>query len=45
MTEKLKEISTNLLKQWNKYTSKQKTLIVSVLCVVVFAYLASCSFR
>ena len=37
MTEKLKEISTNLLKQWNKYTSKQKTLIVSVLCVVVFA--------
>jgi flagellar M-ring protein FliF len=38
MTDRLKQILKQLLDIWNKYTSKQKTLIVSAVCVVVFAF-------
>jgi flagellar M-ring protein FliF len=37
MTERLKKIGKQLLNIWSKYTAKQKTLIVSVFCVVVVA--------
>jgi flagellar M-ring protein FliF len=37
MTERLKSIGKQLLNLWNKYTAKQKTLIVSVVCVVIVA--------
>ena len=38
MAERLKQIPGHLLELWNKYTSKQKTIIISVFCVVVFAF-------
>lgn len=38
MTERFKQVSTNLLKQWNKFTSMQKTLIISVAFVLLFAF-------
>lgn len=37
MTERLKKIGKQLLDMWNNYTAKQKTLIISVVCVVVVA--------
>lgn len=39
MTERLKQIPLQLLKIWNKYTSKQKTIIISVICAVFFAFI------
>ena len=38
MSERLKQITTNLKEQWNKFTSKQKALIVSLAFVLVFAF-------
>jgi flagellar M-ring protein FliF len=38
MPERLKQIPKQLLDLWNKYTSKQKTIIISVICVVIFAF-------
>jgi flagellar M-ring protein FliF len=38
MADRLKQIPKQLLDLWNKYTSKQKTIIVSVFCIVVFAF-------
>ena len=38
MAERLKQLPKQLLDQWNKYTSKQKTIIISVFCVIVFAF-------
>ncbi len=38
MSERLKQLPKQLLDLWNKYTSKQKTIIVSVFCVVIFAF-------
>ncbi len=38
MADRLKQLPKQLLDFWNKYTSKQKTIIVSVFCVVVFAF-------
>ena len=35
MKERVKEIPARLAEFWNKYTSKQKTIIISVLCVVL----------
>lgn len=35
MVEKLKNIPTRLLELWNKYTSKQKTIIISIVAVVI----------
>jgi flagellar M-ring protein FliF len=37
MSEQLKQIPKQLLAFWNKYTSKQKTIIISVACAVFFA--------
>lgn len=37
MVEKLKKIPTRLLELWNKYTSKQKTIIISVVATVFIA--------
>lgn len=46
MQERLKEIPTRIVEFWKKYSSKQKTIIIAVVCVVlvligVAAYLAS----
>ncbi|HEX3075445.1 MAG TPA: flagellar M-ring protein FliF C-terminal domain-containing protein, partial [Lachnospiraceae bacterium] len=46
MVERLKKIPTTLLETWRKFTSKQKTLIISVvmvvfLTIVILAYLLS----
>jgi flagellar M-ring protein FliF len=38
MAERAKAILKRLLDIWNKYTSKQKTLIISAVCIVVFAF-------
>ena len=37
MQDKLKEIPKKFLEFWNKYTSKQKTIIIAVICVVLIA--------
>lgn len=46
MQERLKEIPTRVVEFWKKYSSKQKTIIIAVVCVVlvlvgIAAYLAS----
>lgn len=38
MADKLKELQTKVLEWWNKFTSKQKTIIVGMTAVVVFAF-------
>ncbi len=38
MAERLKKIPKQLLDIWNKYTKKQKTMIVSVACVIILAF-------
>lgn len=35
MTDRIKEIPARFVEFWNKYTSKQKTIIIAVLCVVL----------
>ena len=37
MKERLKQLPKRLLEIWNKYTSKQKTIIISVVSAVVLA--------
>ena len=37
MADKLKEIPAKLLEWWNRYTSKQKTIIISIVAGVVLA--------
>lgn len=37
MRERLQQIPKNFLEFWNKYTSKQKTIIISVICVLILA--------
>lgn len=37
MVERLKKIPTRLLELWNKYTSKQKTIIISVVATIFLA--------
>lgn len=37
MSERLKQIQQNLLGFWNKYTSKQKTIVISVVAGLFFA--------
>ncbi len=39
MADRLKQIPKQLLGIWNKYTSKQKTVIISVFCAVLFAFI------
>lgn len=38
MAEKLKELQAKVLEWWNRFTSKQKTLIVSIVVGVVFLF-------
>ncbi|MDF2510870.1 MAG: hypothetical protein K0S04_736 [Herbinix sp.] len=38
MADRAKQLLTNLTNIWNKYTSKQKTFIISAVCIVVFAF-------
>ena len=44
MVDKLKQIPVQLLKQWNKYTSKQKTIIISVIATVFLALMILVTF-
>ncbi len=37
MREKVKEVPEKFKEFWNKYTSKQKTIVISILCVVLIA--------
>ena len=37
MQERLKEIPTRIVEFWKKYSSKQKTIIIAVICVVLVA--------
>lgn len=38
MVERLKQIPKQLLDIWSKYTSKQKTIIVSTICTIILAF-------
>ncbi len=38
MADKLKEIPGKLLEWWNKFTSRQKTIIIAIVAVVVFTF-------
>ncbi len=38
MPEKVKEILTKILEWWNKFTNKQKTIIVSIVSIVIFTF-------
>lgn len=40
MAERLKQIPKQLLDFWNKYTAKQKTVIISVVSVILIAFIA-----
>lgn len=40
LVDKLKELGNRLLEWWNRFTAKQKTLIIVILCVVVLALVA-----
>ena len=37
MREKVKEVPEKFKEFWNKYTSKQKTIVIAILCVVLIA--------
>ncbi len=36
MADKLKEIPGKILEWWNKFTSKQKTILIATIAVAVF---------
>jgi len=38
MADKLKEIPGKILEWWNKFTNKQKTIIVAIVAVVIFTF-------
>lgn len=38
MADKLKEIQTRVIEWWNRFTSKQKTIIIGIGAVVVFTF-------
>ena len=38
MLDRLKEIQAKVLEWWNKFTSKQKTIIIAIVAVVIFAF-------
>jgi flagellar M-ring protein FliF len=38
MADRFKQIPKQILDYWNKYTTKQKTIIISVFCVIIFAF-------
>lgn len=37
LVDKLKEFGNRLLEWWNRFTTKQKTLIIAIVCGVVLA--------
>ena len=37
MREKVKEIPEKFKVFWDKYTSKQKTIVIAIICVVLIA--------
>lgn len=39
MAERLKQIPKDLLEFWNKYTAKQKTILISVVSVIIIAFI------
>ena len=39
MAERLKQIPKQLLEIWNKYTAKQKTILISVISAIFIAFL------
>ena len=38
MPEKIKEILAKVMEWWNKFTSKQKTIIVALVSIVIFTF-------
>lgn len=38
MLDRLKEIQAKVLEWWNKFTSKQKTIIIAIVAIVIFAF-------
>ena len=38
MADRLKEIPAKILEWWNKFTAKQKTIIVAIAAVVIFTF-------
>lgn len=38
MAERLKEVQQQLIDFWNKYTTKQKTILISVVSVIIIAF-------
>ncbi|MDE6673870.1 MAG: flagellar M-ring protein FliF, partial [Acetatifactor sp.] len=38
MLDRLKEIQAKVLEWWNKFTSKQKTIIIAIVAAVIFAF-------
>ncbi|MDE6516560.1 MAG: flagellar M-ring protein FliF, partial [Acetatifactor sp.] len=38
MLDRLKEIQAKVLGWWNKFTSKQKTIIIAIVAIVIFAF-------
>lgn len=38
MVDKLKEIPGKILEWWNKFTSRQKTIIISIIAIVIFTF-------
>ncbi len=40
LVDKLKELGNRILEWWNRFTAKQKTLIIAIICAVVLAIAA-----
>ena len=38
MADKLKEIPGKILEWWNKFTNKQKTVIIAIVAIVIFTF-------
>ena len=38
MAEKLKELPGKALEWWNKFTSRQKTIIIAIVAIVIFTF-------
>ncbi|NLK27964.1 MAG: hypothetical protein GX306_06440 [Clostridiales bacterium] len=39
MVERIKQLAKQILDFWNKYSSKQKTIIISTFCAIFFAFI------
>ena len=38
MADKLKELAAKIVQWWNKFTSKQKTIIIAITAAVIFTF-------